>query len=323
MADDDLSEQSLDERLETWRNEQYCIASQVVVLEDTPEANSDHRFKKIPLIDTTSLESCYYGGVDVSFPVTETDPAVAVYVIMSTQKVVYHDHLYFCLEAPYIPSYLSFREIDPLEKLVRKQVSEQPTLTPRVILVDGNGILHPRGAGIACFLGVRTGIPTIGVGKSLFCEAGLSREVVQRGIDASLEALREEIQLDAEWMNMFPKERVLIMDKQCIDANVVLTDKTNKDRSACVQELSESCDGIVIKLRGDNGRVLAAALLGHGGGLGAGVGTRKPIYISVGHNISLEQAVQICASLSLARIPEPVRQADLSGRELLRKNKTK
>ena len=318
---DDLFEQSLEERLEAWRNEQYRIASQVVVLEDPPELNSDHRFKKVPLTDT-SLASCYYGGVDVSFPATETDPAVAVYVIMSTQKVVYRDHLYFSLEVPYIPSYLSFREMDPLEQLVRKQVSEQPTLTPRVILVDGNGILHPRGAGIACFLGVRTGIPTIGVGKSLYCEAGLSREVVQHGIDASLEALRADLQHCAEWKSMLKKERVLFIDKQCIDASVVFKENAKNDRTACIQELSESCGGVVIKLRGDNGQILAAALLGHGGGLGAGAGTRKPIYISVGHNISLEQAVKICASLSLARIPEPVRQADLSGRELLRKNKT-
>lgn len=319
-ACDELSEQSLEERLEAWRNEQCRIASQVVVLEDPQESNSDHRFKKVPMTDTTPA-SCYYGGVDVSFPATETDPAVAVYVIMSTQKVVYCDYLDFDLEAPYIPSYLSFREIDPLEQLVRKQVSEQPTLTPRAILVDGNGILHPRGAGIACFLGVRTGIPTIGVGKSLYCESGLSREVVHHGIDASLEALRAELQHDAEWTNLLQKERVLLVDKQCIDANVVFADNTNKDRTACVQELSKSCDGIAINLRGVNGQVLAAALLGHGGGLGGGAGTRKPIYISVGHNISLEQAVQICASLSLARIPEPVRQADLLGRQLLRKKK--
>lgn len=318
-AGDYVSEQSLEERLEAWRNEQYRIASQVVVLEDPPESNSDHRFKKVPLTDATQA-SCYYGGVDVSFPATDTDPAVAVYVIVSTHKVVYCDHLYFDLEVPYIPSYLSFREIDPLEQLVRKQVSEQPTLTPRAILVDGNGIFHPRGAGIACFLGVRTGIPTIGVGKSLYCEAGLSKELVQHGIDASLEALRAELQHHVEWKNMLQKERVLLVDKHCIDANVVFADNTSKDRIACVQELSKSCDGIAINLRGDNGRVLAAALLGHGGGLGGRAGTRKPIYISVGHNISLEQAVQICASLSLARIPEPVRQADLSGRDLLRKN---
>ena len=48
-------------------------------------------------------------------------------------------------------------------------------------------------------------------------------------------------------------------------------------------------------------------------------GSSKPIFVSVGNDMSLQEAVRVCASLSLARIPEPVRQADLMGRNLLRK----
>jgi deoxyinosine 3'endonuclease (endonuclease V) len=325
-VDDDAleSEQSLEERLETWRNEQYLIASQVVVLDDPPETDSNHRFKSVPLTLTDATTPTYYGGVDVSFPAKESDPAVATYVILLHQKVVYRDHIYFDLDVPYIPSYLAFREMNPLKYLIKKQTSQQPSLTPAAILVDGNGILHSRGAGIACFLGVQTGIPTIGVGKSLYCDAGLSKELVENGIDASLEALRTELEHDAEWKHALQnhEERLLLVDKQCIDANVYVACNTNIDRGACMQEMSKNCNGIAMKLRGDHGRILAAALLGHGGGLGdCSVGTKKPIYISVGHNISLEEAVQICASLSLARIPEPVRQADLFGRKLLRRKK--
>jgi deoxyinosine 3'endonuclease (endonuclease V) len=48
-------------------------------------------------------------------------------------------------------------------------------------------------------------------------------------------------------------------------------------------------------------------------------GTSQPIFVNVGHNISPQKAVQITASLSLARVPGPVQQADLYFRELMRK----
>lgn len=52
-------------------------------------------------------------------------------------------------------------------------------LEPDVLFVDGNGKLHPRGAGLACHLGVATGLRTIGLGKTFLHVDGLTKADVR------------------------------------------------------------------------------------------------------------------------------------------------
>ena len=66
------------------------------------------------------------------------------------------------------------------------------------------------------------------------------------------------------------------------------------------------------------GNIQMCALVGHGGRLKPCKASKNAMFISSGHRVYLQDAVSITALLSLARIPEPVRQADLLGRSLLR-----
>lgn len=62
---------------------------------------------------------------------------------------------------PYIPGFLSFREIPAI-----LDAFEQLSTSPHLLLCDGQGLAHPRRFGLACHLGLLVNVPSIGVAKS-------------------------------------------------------------------------------------------------------------------------------------------------------------
>lgn len=85
---------------------------------------------------------------------------------------------------PYIPGFLSFREIPAILEALKKL-----TVVPDLIFCDGQGIAHPRRLGIASHLGVLIDCPTIGVAKSrlvgsheeISLEKGSQQPLIDRG----------------------------------------------------------------------------------------------------------------------------------------------
>jgi deoxyribonuclease V len=104
-------------------------------------------------------------GIDVGYDIAKNVSKAAL-VVMNIDElvpiisIVDFDPTPF----PYIPGLLSFREAPVILKAL-SQLKE----TPEMLFVDGHGIAHPRRLGIAAHIGVLTGIPSIGVAKSVLC----------------------------------------------------------------------------------------------------------------------------------------------------------
>ena len=148
------------------------------------------------LTEGVAARATRVGGVDISFVKgSETDACAALVVVdAATLEVVHARCMRVRLTAPYVPGYLAFREVGFLVNLVAELRETAPELLPDAILVDGNGVLHPNGFGLACHLGVLCGIPTVGVGKTLHHVDGLTKTTL-RALAAGLAARGEHARL--------------------------------------------------------------------------------------------------------------------------------
>jgi deoxyribonuclease V len=106
-------------------------------------------------------------GLDVAYGRESEATAAAVAVETRTGRVINSVVITLPVGFPYIPGFLSFREIPA--QLAALRALEENGLRADVVFVDGQGRLHPRRSGIATAFATVTGRPTIGVAKSRLC----------------------------------------------------------------------------------------------------------------------------------------------------------
>ena len=128
----------------------------------------------------------FIAGIDVSSPLRARGMGTAAVVVLAYPGLELIETQTICgqIDFPYVPGLLSFREA-PLILQAFEKIKHAPDL----IIVDGQGIAHPRRLGIAAHLGLFFNIPTIGCAKSRLCgtyqepapEAGNFEELTDNG----------------------------------------------------------------------------------------------------------------------------------------------
>lgn len=110
----------------------------------------------VPLKETPK----FIAGVDAAF---FGDKVIAVASLYNYPDLINLEDAFTILICPfpYIPGFLSFREGPAIIEALYGLKS-----TPDVVLVDGQGIAHPKKLGIASHIGALLDIPTIGCAKS-------------------------------------------------------------------------------------------------------------------------------------------------------------
>jgi deoxyribonuclease V len=182
-------------------------------------------------------------GLDISYE-TGSDRVVAAAVVVDAGSgtVVEEAVVDGTAEFPYVPGLLAFREVPMLRQVLRRL-----TVPVGLLLCDGQGLAHPRRCGVACHLGVLTGLPAVGCAKNHL--VGEHRE-------------------PGPWRG---------------------------DREPLVH----------------GGDVLGCVLRTQDG--------VRPVYVSPGHLIRVDQAADVVLGLCSAyRLPDPVRRADHISRKALR-----
>lgn len=170
-------------------------------------------------------------GCDISFERGKHACAACVVLDYKSLGVLKQKVMKVRLRFPYIPTFLAFRELEGMLKVVDGMKAD-------VYMIGAQGLAHPRRAGLACHFGVTLDKPTLGVAKNrLYGEAELPPK--KRGAFSML--------------------------------------KDGKD-------------------------IIGAALRTQP--------SAKPVYVSIGHKLSLKTAVKIALETTREhRLPEPLRVA--------------
>jgi deoxyribonuclease V len=131
----------------------------------TPEQAVALQLRLAPLVDPhppADFRPRTAAGLDVAYD-ERSDRlfAAAVVVDLASLETVDQAVVPGVTDFPYVPGLFAFRELPALLAAL-----ERLTVSPDLLICDGQGVAHPRRFGLASHLGVVTGLPSVGVAKT-------------------------------------------------------------------------------------------------------------------------------------------------------------
>ncbi|PEN11271.1 endonuclease V [Longibacter salinarum] len=136
-------------------------------------------------VQTTHLDETYdrpvrtIAGIDVSIRGGIAQAAVSVLELPDLSVAA--ESVHRCdIPFPYVPGYLSFREMPAILPAL-DQLAQDMGALPDVLVTDSQGRAHPRRFGLACHLGVVLNHPSFGVAKSILTGEPLGTLSTEKG----------------------------------------------------------------------------------------------------------------------------------------------
>lgn len=118
------------------------------------------RLRDQVVMETTFDELETVAGIDCGFKAGQARAAVVV-LDYTDLRPVDQAVAEIPVPFPYVPGLLSFRETPAVLEALGKL-----SVDPDLLILDGHGYAHPRRLGLACHVGVITGVPAVGCAKS-------------------------------------------------------------------------------------------------------------------------------------------------------------
>lgn len=156
------------------------------------ETSKESMLKQKINLESTNIDNIkLIAGVDVAYYEKDNKEygvcCIDVFDI-ETFEIVEKQNFGYEIKNPYVPGYLSYRELPIILETYKKLESK-----PDIFMLDGNGYLHHNHLGIATMFGLATNEKCIGVAKSFYNFSKIDFHVDKELLSTSPIIINEEI----------------------------------------------------------------------------------------------------------------------------------